>query len=131
MAGTKNRPSPKIRLKVKVTLFNKEGRGFLGAGHYELLRRISSYPSISRAAREMGMSYAKAHRILHDLEKNSINQILVMHMGGMDRGGAELTPFARTLIEAYEQYIEEVQEVARKRFRYMEELLTTKWREEE
>ncbi|MFH0802657.1 MAG: ModE family transcriptional regulator [bacterium] len=131
MAGTKNRPGPKIRLKVKVTLLNEEGRGFLGAGHYELLRRISSSHSISGAAREMGMSYAKAHRILHDLEKNSVNQILLTHIGGMDRGGAELTPFACTLIAAYEQFIEEVQEVARKRFQHMEKLFTTKWMGEE
>lgn len=131
MAGTKKRPSPKICLKVKVTIYNEEGRGFLGAGHYALLRRISSSHSISGAAREMGMSYAKAHRILHDLEKNAARQILVTHIGGMDGGGAELTPFARTLITAYERFYKEVQEDARKRFQSLEELLTTKWVGEE
>jgi len=60
----------------------------------------------------MGISYAKAHRILRDLEKNAGRRIIVTHIGGPDGGGAELKLFARTLVAAYEQFFEDVKEVS-------------------
>jgi molybdate transport system regulatory protein len=130
MAMTKNGPDTKISLKVKISVLNERGRGFLGPGHYSLLRRIDSLHSISEADRELGMSYSKSHRLICDLEKNVGRRILVTHIGGMDRGGAELTPFARSLLTAYEQFLEKVRKDAEKHFRDLEKLLSTKLEEE-
>jgi molybdate transport system regulatory protein len=130
MPEMKTKSRVKVHLKVTAVLFNEEGQGFLGSGHYMLLSRIASSHSISEAAREMGMSYSKAHRLIRTLEKNTGRQILVTHIGGMERGGAELTPFARTLIAAYEQFLKEVQEDALKRFRSLEKLLNAERQEE-
>lgn len=127
---TRSKSNTKVRLKVKVALLNEEGEAFLGSGPYWLLRRIAESHSISEAAREMGMSYSKAHRLIRTLEKNTGRRSLVTHIGGMDRGGAELTPFARTLLAAYEQFLKEIQQDARKRFHSLEELLSSKSEEE-
>ncbi len=83
---------------------NGKGESFMGIGLVWLLQRIDKLRSITRAAKDMNMSYMKAHGILSRLEKNMGRQFLVRKRGGAERGGAELTSFAREFISKYDKH---------------------------
>jgi len=90
-----------MRLGLKVRLANERGESFMGGGLLELLRRIDRVDSIHRAAAEMGLSYAKALKILNRLEANLGAPVLERARGGRERGGARLTPFGKVLVREY------------------------------
>lgn len=73
----------------------------MGAGLLELLRRIDRAGSIHQAAGEMGLSYAKALKILNRLEENLGARVLERSRGGQKRGGARLTGFGKSLAREY------------------------------
>jgi molybdate transport system regulatory protein len=103
-------------LKLKITLINSRGESFMGIGLVWLLQRIKRLKSINLAAKDMGMSYMKAHGILGRLEKNLGRQLLIRRRGGHLRGGAELTPFAEKFIADYDRRQRRVQACARREF---------------
>ncbi len=112
-----------MKPKVKISLVNKENEGFMGIGLVWLLKRIEEFKSINRAAKDMNLSYAKALKILNRLEENLGRPILVRKKGGKERGGTELTPFARKFIREYEKFNNNVTDYARKRFLTFHEIL--------
>ena len=59
-----------MKIKVKVTIVNKDNEAFMGIGPIWLLERIRKLGSINQAAKDMGMSYVKALKILNRLAKN-------------------------------------------------------------
>jgi molybdate transport system regulatory protein len=86
---------------VRISLLDDDRKPFMGIGLVWLLERIDQYHSISRAAREMHMSYPKAIRIIKSLESGLQKQIVIRRKGGNTRGGAVLTEFGREFIERY------------------------------
>lgn len=105
-----------IDLKLKISLVNGKNESFMGIGLVWLLERIRKYKSIRLAAKDMGMSYMKAHGILNRLEKNLGQQVLIRRRGGYDRGGAELTDFAEKFIAEYDKCRKRVHAYANKEF---------------
>lgn len=105
-----------MRVKVKISIINDKEESFMGIGLVWLLRKIKETGSISQAAKDMDMSYAKAHRIIKRLEKNTGAKILDTKTGGIDRGGALLTPFAEDFIEKYDKYQKKVKDYGEKEF---------------
>ncbi|MFA6028616.1 MAG: LysR family transcriptional regulator [Elusimicrobiota bacterium] len=105
-----------MQARVKLSIADDRGAPFMGAGLVRLLRGVERKGSILLAAREMGMSYAKAHRILKALESATDKEFLLRRRGGNDRGGARLTPYARTFVERYERFEARVADYARRAF---------------
>ena len=105
-----------MQVRVKISLANDRGETFMGIGLVWLLRAIEESGSISRASKEMSLSYAKALKIINRLEENLDRKLLIRKHGGCDRGGAELTPFARKFIEKYDLMQGSVKESAQKEF---------------
>ncbi len=91
-----------MKLQVKTKLANEQGESFMGEGILELLRRIDQVDSIHQAAAEMGLSYAKALKILNRLEENLEGRVLERSRGGRERGGARLTPLGKIFIREYQ-----------------------------
>lgn len=92
-----------MEIALKIRVLSSEGEPFLGPGPVELLGRVDSCGSIQRAARKMEMSYMKALRLLNDLESCVGSEFVIRRTGGPGGGGAELTPFAREMIRAFEK----------------------------
>lgn len=97
----------KIRFKFWVEADTEK---FYGPGPNELLKRIRSEGSLSRAAEQMHMSYKKAWDIIHRLNEYSEEPFVIMKKGGQHGGGAEVTPHAIKVIEHYEQLEHKVNE---------------------
>lgn len=73
----------------------------IGRGRVELLERIDATGSISRAARDMGMSYKAAWDAVEGINNLSDQPLVERSTGGRHGGGTRLTPQGRRLIEVY------------------------------
>ncbi|HEX5269674.1 MAG TPA: molybdate ABC transporter substrate-binding protein, partial [Gemmataceae bacterium] len=70
----------------------RAGRAVLGEGRLELLEGIRRHHSISAAARQMGMSYRRAWTMVQDINAAAGEALVVAATGGVQGGGAQLTP---------------------------------------
>lgn len=91
-------------MEAAIKLFlNEENRGFLGKGRVELLKLIDKYGSISRAAKELGMSYKRAWESIKAMNEIAKEPLILTQTGGKRGGGSRLTPYAKELIDRYEK----------------------------
>lgn len=88
----------------------------MGIGSAWLLRGVEKAGSLSLAARDMGMSYSKAHKLVKTLEKALGYPVLASSIGGSSRGGSELTPRGRKFLERYEKLDADIKAQAEKLF---------------
>jgi molybdate transport system regulatory protein len=104
-----------VKIAYKIWLENN-GKAF-GDGPHELLRRVAKTRSLHRAAREMGMAYSKAWKLIQSLEKRLGFDLIERQVGGPCGGGSSLTPEARGLMEKYAALRKDVDEVLKKMYR--------------
>ncbi len=107
---------PNIKLKVKISIADEKNRGFFGIGIVWLLEEIEKTGSIRKAAQNMKMSYSKAHKILKRAEEKFGKKFLIKKRGGIERGGAELTDFAKEFISSYKNFQQNIKDFAKEQF---------------
>jgi molybdate transport system regulatory protein len=88
--------SPGIRFRIDF-----HDRCSLGIGKISLLEAIARVGSLSRAARDIGMSYRRAWLLVDSMNTEFDTRVISATVGGSGGGGAQLTPFGRELIQAY------------------------------
>ena len=71
-------------IKILLRICDESGQRFMGPGPYILLRGVEKYGSIRKAAINLNMSYAKAHRVLSTLEKELGIKLMKKFIGGHD-----------------------------------------------
>ncbi|MGM9999669.1 MAG: winged helix-turn-helix domain-containing protein [Candidatus Bruticola sp.] len=101
-----------MHIQILLRICGDGGRRFMGPGPYALLRGVEKYGSIRKAAINLNMSYAKAHRILTSLEKELGIRLMNRYIGGYEHGGAELTDGARILLKHYDVILENLNKAA-------------------
>lgn len=87
---------------LSVRLFSDEK--CFGPGIAQLLHQVEEHYSLRAAAISMGMAYSKAWTILKASQKALGFPLLHSTTGGKNGGGAVLTPEAKQLLTAYEEY---------------------------
>jgi molybdate transport system regulatory protein len=87
---------PLVRLRVDVS-----ASGSVGPGKIALLEGIATCGSLSKAARELGISYRRAWLLLADLNRTFDGPVTISSTGGRRGGGAELTALGRDLVTTY------------------------------
>ena len=75
---------------------------FLGIGRLELLERIRATGSISRAAKEMQMSYKKAWDLVASMNAQARQPLVSTQAGGSHGGGAALTPAGEQAVAEFQ-----------------------------
>ena len=75
----------------------------LGPGRTELLTRIGETASIAQAARDMGMSYMKAWKLIQSMNRCFREPLIEVRRGGKAGGTARLTPTGETALGLYRQ----------------------------
>lgn len=83
--------------------FQKEDKSYLGVGRIDLLTRIDRTGSISKAAKEMGMSYKAAWDSVDIVNKLSPTPLVDSSNGGKGGGGSKLTPAGKEAIYAFNE----------------------------
>jgi molybdate transport system regulatory protein len=63
----------------------------LGPGKVALLEAVDRTGSITGAAREMGMSYRRAWKLIDAMNSDFISPLVVTNAGGSGGGGAQVT----------------------------------------
>ncbi len=95
-----------MKVGYKVWLDNN-GKAF-GDGPYELLKRVDETHSLHRAAKEMGMAYSKAWRLIGAMEKRLRFLLIERKVGGPSGGGSRVTPHGKALMKRYRHFQEDV-----------------------
>jgi len=74
----------------------------LGEGRVSLLKAIDEEGSLSKAAKSLGMSYKKAWSLIDAVNKRAEKPVTTSSIGGKGGGGAQLTAYGKSLVEAFE-----------------------------
>jgi len=81
---------PQFKLNGRIWIETENGK-VLGHGRVELLERIHDSGSIRQAALQMKMSYKQAWDMIHHINENFGEPLVVSHRGGKGGGNATLT----------------------------------------
>lgn len=86
----------------------------IGSGRMGLLERIHEHGSISKAAREMKMSYRQAWELVDSMNKEAKKVLVEATSGGVGGGGAKVTAeglrimkYFRDVLARFEKFKEE------------------------
>lgn len=82
-----------------------------GPGAQELLRGVEDTGTLSRAAKHMGMSYSKAWRMVDEIERGLDTRLLERHAGGPTGGGSCLTAEGSLVLERFEAFIRDADDM--------------------
>jgi molybdate transport system regulatory protein len=96
-----------IQIKARV-IVQLDGENLLGPGRVRLMEKIQSTGSIAEAAREMGISYRKALRLINCINDQFENDVILTWKGGTDYGGAKLSESGQKLIDQYREMLKRV-----------------------
>lgn len=99
----------RIELKMRCWI-DIDGKKFFGPGRVQLLHMINEHGSLSKAAKEMGMSYRKAWAMVDDLNERGKTPFVILHKGGVSGGGAELTIEAAQLLQTYSELMHDLEQ---------------------
>lgn len=90
------------KIKSRIWICTDNGT-FLGEGRVQLLKRISEYGSISKAAKSMKMSYKKAWELVDSMNKQSSSPLVKGQVGGKNGGGSELSELGMKVVSNFEE----------------------------
>ena len=76
--------------------------GCIGKGRIKLLELIDRYGSISKAAKELGMSYKTAWDSVDTINNLSPEPVVISKTGGKGGGKTYLTNYGKKLVQQYE-----------------------------
>ena len=88
----------------------------IGPGKIGLLEQIERCGSLSAAARELKMSYRRAWLLLTNVNTSFSEPVAALSVGGVEGGGARLTPFGHRLVAEYREFQGRVDELVQKTF---------------
>jgi len=74
----------------------------LGEGRVRLLKAIEEFGSLSKASKQLNISYKKAWRLIDAVNKTAKKPVTTSSIGGVGGGGASLTPYGKNLVDAFE-----------------------------
>ena len=79
-----------------------ENKVLLGEGRVRLLKAIDEYGSLSKASKQLNISYKKAWKLIDAVNKSAKEPVTTSSVGGVGGGGVSLTPYGRKLVDAFE-----------------------------
>lgn len=94
----KNNKSYEIKSRIWI---NSDLGTFLGEGRIELLKNIDQTGSVSKAAKEMKMSYKKAWELVSSMNKQFNEPLVFCSIGGANGGGSVLTESGKKIVTLF------------------------------
>lgn len=79
------------------------GRRMLGPGKMELLAYLDATGSLAAAAKEMGMSYMRAWKLVQEMNRDPQRRLVETIRGGAQGGTGGLTPLGKKILDLYQQ----------------------------
>lgn len=97
---TMSKSKSKFQVKSRIWITAEDGT-YLGEGRIALLKEIQLHGSISKAAKEMGMSYKKAWRLVDSMNGIGSDVLVKRTTGGKGGGGTQLSDAGLKAIELF------------------------------
>lgn len=91
-----------LKIKNRFWIETEKGR-FLGSGRIELLEKIDTLGSISKAAGSMKMAYRKAWGLIESMNELSDYPLVITQTGGKNGGGTYITDEGKKAIEVFKE----------------------------
>lgn len=91
-----------MKIKSKIWIETEQGV-LVSEGRIQLLKLISETGSLSKAAKEMNISYQKAWRMIDTSNKSSRYPLIITKIGGSCGGGTVLTFYGESLIKSFDE----------------------------
>ena len=92
-----------MEYKIKSRIWiEADGNILLGEGRVSLLKGIKEKGSLSKAAKSIGMSYKKAWSLIDAVNTRAEQPVITTTIGGKGGGGAQLTAYGKSLVDAFE-----------------------------
>ncbi len=95
----------------------------VGPGKISLLESIADNGSISAAARTMGMSYARAWRLVDDMNRCFARPLVVTASGGKHGGGAKVTDDGKQVLRIFRDMEAEARAAVQAGYKALQPLL--------
>lgn len=89
---------PGIRLSIRIDLPNG---GRIGPGKASLLQALSDLGSLKKAARQLGMSYPRALKLVDAMNHDFDAPLVSATQGGAEGGGSRLTELGEDVLRLY------------------------------
>lgn len=94
-----------------------DGQVALSGWRVKLLKTIAATGSINAAAREMDIPYHTTWQKIHEMEERLGVKLLETRIGGVQGGGAQLSPAAKEYLEKMDAFYDALTPVVEKTFR--------------
>ena len=105
-----------IRLHYKIWMSDKNEKGILGDGKWQILKLIEKKGSMKAACDELGYTYSRTWGNLKKIEQLFGFPLLEKQRGGVDGGRTLLTSEGKKLVKAFDHFHASVDAVIRKGF---------------
>lgn len=102
--------------KYKIWLENSDGNGVLGDGKWLLLKAIEKHGSLMAATEQLGLSYRNTWNRLKKIEKLLGYSLIEKKRGGKDGGKTILTEKGIKLVQSFDKFHAEFDELINKSF---------------
>lgn len=89
----------KIKSRIWIEVDNKM---FLGEGRIQLLKSIEKTNSLSKSAKELGMSYKKAWNLIDSVNNKAKEPVVIKNTGGSGGGGTIITEYGKKIISVFD-----------------------------
>ncbi len=105
-----------IHLHYKIWMSDKDEKGILGDGKWQILKLIEEKGSIKAACDELGYTYRRTWGNLKKIEQFFGFPLLEKQRGGSDGGRTMLTPEGKKLVQAFDHFHAAVDSVIQEGF---------------
>jgi molybdate transport system regulatory protein len=106
----------KLFIRSKIWLEDQDGNVVFGLGRIKILKAVDRLGSLHAAAKELKMGYRAVWGRIKATEDRLGESLLVRTIGGCSGGGSRLTPFARQLLDQFEELYQEIRKHSDKQF---------------
>lgn len=106
----------KLFIRSKVWIEDQDGNVVFGLGRIKILKAVDRLGSLHAAAKELKMGYRAIWGRIRATEERLGELLLVRTIGGSSGGGSQLTPFARMLLDQFEELHREIRRHSDRQF---------------
>lgn len=87
----------------------------IGPGKADVLQGIAESGSLAETGRRLGMSYQRVWSLVHAMNGDFVEPLVLKQRGGSAGGGAQLTPAGQTVLATYRAIERDAQRAVSKR----------------
>jgi molybdate transport system regulatory protein len=105
-----------IHLHYKIWMSDRDEKGILGDGKWQILKLIEEKGSMKAACDELGYTYRRTWGSLKKIEHFFGFPLLEKHRGGNEGGHTMLTPEGKKLVKAFDHFHASVDSIIQQGF---------------